>query len=291
MSEGAIDLEYYENGIKELLKKREDAEDWAVSVVINEEKCENIPVGASKMGGLPDLPPGVNYPERERYIDEHDKYFKNFKLPLICQLNLADLAQFDIKDGLPKTGMLYIFWDGGDPDYFKKKYNVHPLRAYYWNGDISTLTRRSADPVTEVRPEMKATFSEYKETLEMETVEWEGMVEDLLCEFESDCKDNGIDSREHEMYDKIHDLYYIESEANIYGGDKISGFRAGCKYNCPGDWNSFLQLDEHEGALWYAYIHVSTTDVKVNGKEYRYLSDAPEQVWTELHTSVEYDAD
>ncbi|MCR4890257.1 MAG: DUF1963 domain-containing protein [Ruminococcus sp.] len=289
MNENTLDLEYYQNGIKELLQKREEASDWATAIVINEENCDEVPVGASKMGGLPDLPPGINYPERERFIDEHDKYFKNFKLPLICQLNLADIAEYDVFDNLPKSGMLYIFWDGGDPGYFKKRYGIHTMRAFYWKGDISTLTRREADNITEVRPEKKVTFSTCKDIYGINEVDWQSMVEDLREELKGDCKDLGIDYEDIEEYQKIQDIFWLEDETSIYGGDKLSGFRAGLVRYGEDYWNGFLQLDEHEGSLWYAYInlHMST----VNGKYYYNQEDIEWQEWNEIGVSVEYDAD
>ena len=290
MGEKELDREYYVKEIEELLRKREEAEDWGIAVVLNEEECDDVPVGASKLGGLPDLPPGIDYPECEAFIDEKsDKYFKRAKLPLICQFNLADLAEYEVQDDLPKSGMLYIFWNGGDPGYFEKKYGIHTLRAYYWKGDISTLTRREADPDTEVRPEKKVSFSTHKDIVDMEESEWEDMLDELRYELESDCKEQGIDCSEVEEYDKIQDMFYMDDKTDIYGGDKLSGARAGCKYNDPEVWNGFLQLDEHTGSLWYAYINIRMS--KVNGKYYYNEEDIEWQEWNEIGARVDYDAD
>ncbi|MDE6520998.1 MAG: DUF1963 domain-containing protein [Ruminococcus sp.] len=81
-----------------------------------------IPIGASKTG-CPDLPPEIELPD----------------MSLVIQLNMCEIAESgaDIENLLPKTGMLYIFWnpepleDFEDPDY----------DIIYWDGDMSTLRR------------------------------------------------------------------------------------------------------------------------------------------------------
>ncbi len=60
------------------------------------ESKDEIPLGGSKFGGLPDLPEGFSYP-----------IFENQALPFIAQINLKDV-QFD-ETPLPKTGVLSFF--------------------------------------------------------------------------------------------------------------------------------------------------------------------------------------
>ncbi len=80
---------------------------------------DGVPVGASKSGGCPDLPPEIALPD----------------IPLLVQINLYELAESgaDIENLLPKTGMLYIFWN---QEIDECKYDV-----IYWDGDMSTLRR------------------------------------------------------------------------------------------------------------------------------------------------------
>ena len=65
---------------------------------------EKLPVGASKLFGAPDIYDGFEWPTIEVDGEEYD-------LSFIGQINLAEATKFD-KDGvLPKTGMLYFFYD------------------------------------------------------------------------------------------------------------------------------------------------------------------------------------
>jgi len=65
---------------------------------------ERLPIGASKLFGAPDIYDGFEWPTIEVDGEEYD-------LSFIGQINLAEATKFD-KDGvLPKTGMLYFFYD------------------------------------------------------------------------------------------------------------------------------------------------------------------------------------
>ncbi|CAN5604489.1 hypothetical protein BH09MYX1_BH09MYX1_24730 [soil metagenome] len=60
-------------------------------------------VGASKLGGRPDLAGKTTWPT---YEDDDDRY-----LPFLLQVNLADVKAFDIEGLLPKKGLLSFFVD------------------------------------------------------------------------------------------------------------------------------------------------------------------------------------
>ncbi|KEK24178.1 YwqG family protein [Bacillus gaemokensis] len=61
---------------------------------------DTLSIGRSKMGGVPDVPVGFEYPTYEGNI-----------LDFIAQFNLADLQDVGMSHDLPKTGMLYFFYD------------------------------------------------------------------------------------------------------------------------------------------------------------------------------------
>ncbi len=60
----------------------------------------SLPLGASRFGGLPDLPPGVAWPSRDEVPME-----------FIAQLRLADAAGLDPLGRLPATGHLWFFYN------------------------------------------------------------------------------------------------------------------------------------------------------------------------------------
>ena len=60
----------------------------------------DIPVGTSRLGGMPDLAPGFNWP-----------YWRDRPLAFLGQVNLADVAQYPFCSGLPHLGVLAFFYD------------------------------------------------------------------------------------------------------------------------------------------------------------------------------------
>lgn len=57
-----------------------------------------IPVGVSRLGGVPGMPPGTAWPA-----------VSGEPLPFVAKLCLAEVAPYDIHDKLPSTGHLAIF--------------------------------------------------------------------------------------------------------------------------------------------------------------------------------------
>jgi hypothetical protein len=78
---------------------------------------EIMPIGCSKLGGVPDLPPGIEWPS----TNGHSHRF-------FAQLRLDELSLFDVCGLLPwTTGMLYFFEDE---------------KVLYYDGDMTILTPR-----------------------------------------------------------------------------------------------------------------------------------------------------
>ncbi len=108
-----------------------------------------LPIGASKFGGLPDLPPDVAWPE---YVNEYGETEGMIESPgFLAQFNMQEMARHDPEGILPKTGMLYVFcatWICalmGDGDEEPAHW-----RILHSNADVSTLQRtQPPNPVPE----------------------------------------------------------------------------------------------------------------------------------------------
>ena len=109
-----------------------------------------IPVGASKMGGGADLPPGVEWPSWHE------------PMAFIAQLNLAEVAPYDREGALPDHGLLSFFYEtDGEPLYaerwglpeetpYDEAYYHKPVhlswRVLYHEGDPATFIRHQIPP-------------------------------------------------------------------------------------------------------------------------------------------------
>ncbi len=61
---------------------------------------DTLPIGASRVGGVPDVPPGFNWP-----------HYKDSPLSFIAQLQLAEIPLDMIDLSLPTKGTLFFFYD------------------------------------------------------------------------------------------------------------------------------------------------------------------------------------
>jgi uncharacterized protein (TIGR02996 family) len=89
----------------------------AVSVLTTRAADAKIPVGASKFGGGPDLPPEAKWP-----------VYRGAPLSFLAQINLAELAPSPACRELPASGMLSVFChydpDGGNDDFPKGSWKL-----------------------------------------------------------------------------------------------------------------------------------------------------------------------
>lgn len=77
----------------------------AIALTAREAVAEDLAVAATRLGGDPDLARGTGWPVEP-----------GWEFEFVAQLNLADLAPFDVRDRLPQRGTL-TFFTSHDQDY------------------------------------------------------------------------------------------------------------------------------------------------------------------------------
>ncbi|MEO1165415.1 MAG: DUF1963 domain-containing protein, partial [Chloroflexota bacterium] len=87
-----------------------------------------LAIGQSKLGGRPDLPKEMDWMSRPR--EDGDVVYLWF----IGQINLVDVAGYDVEHLLPKRGILYFF-----VNFIRKR-----GRVLYYKGNLSELERKVA---------------------------------------------------------------------------------------------------------------------------------------------------
>ena len=121
-----------------------------------------IAKGTSKIGGFPDLPPEIPYPTMSGYSckrgDDTERYEKS-AMQLVAQINLADIADLDIENKLPHTGILYFFWSGEIDSIHQTNKWVESIadapensayhKVIWYNGDLANL-KRTEPPVQSI---------------------------------------------------------------------------------------------------------------------------------------------
>jgi len=100
---------------------------------------DDLPLGASRFGGLPDLPAVLHWPACEGRALAH-----------IAQLNLSEVAPLDHRDLLPSRGWLYFFFDTADETPFAEHRGGPSWRVLHFDGTLGGLCR--SEPPAAIRP-------------------------------------------------------------------------------------------------------------------------------------------
>lgn len=95
------------------------------AIALNVEPCADavMPVGASKFGGAPDVPAAFEWP-----------LWNGRPLGFLAQINLREVAPFDVENVLPPSGLLAFFYEVEDPDTTDVS-TPGSWRACYLQGD------------------------------------------------------------------------------------------------------------------------------------------------------------
>ncbi len=111
-----------------------------VVLVAKDAPDSKLRVGASKIGGVPDLPPTAVWPK-----------VSGRPLAFLAQLDLNDVRR-DLDWGLPHEGMLWFFYDAAQqPDGYSPA-DRHSFRVLYSSGNLHRLGRAMPPPGLELPP-------------------------------------------------------------------------------------------------------------------------------------------
>lgn len=92
---------------------------------------DDIPIGGSRIGGVPDAPADFKWPE-----------WKGGPLDFLAQFNLAELYCEEFGKELPNTGWLYFFWDVLEYEHEDGcGLNPQAWRVIHFDGQADSLQR------------------------------------------------------------------------------------------------------------------------------------------------------
>ena len=176
-------------------------------------------IGGSRIGGIPDLPPEIDWPWGKLEVAKK-KFFGFGKsartlvekpMSFIAQINLSEMTDFDTSMTLPHAGILYFFYDSEQSVWGFDPKDASMFKVLFYTGSIDRL-----------RP------TEFPEGLEKR-----GRFKGSRLEMRSE---TSIPSTDHEVYDELSeddldwfmDEFYKEEEIH-----KIGGYADGDKYHRP----------------------------------------------------------
>lgn len=183
---------------------------------------EQVGVGRSKLGGLPDLPPTMDWP-----------VWKGQPLSFIGQFNMAEVVPFDSDKSLPQTGFLYVFYEANE----QSVWGFDPgdrgaWRILYFDGPASELARRTKPPFETSGSVPKAQFNECPIEFS-KGVSLPGSVSSVVDTLK-------LTEQEHENYSE-----FLEDVAELFGDGPAYHHFLGYPQQIQGEMELECQLVSH----------------------------------------------
>ncbi len=194
---------------------------------------QQVPLGASKIGGLCDLPAGMPWPA-----------WRGESLTALAQFNLAEVAQAAGENLLPASGMLYFFYEMRLEKWMAYPDEQDGWRVCYYTGDVSLLVRRAppAPPIATDLPALRPHSVTFMPAATMPPP-------DSL-----DVEQLGLDAAEKRLYE------VVEREVNAFG-HQLLGHPKQVQFDMQREralvahgltWPVFRKLSSHEQATMLA---------------------------------------
>ena len=206
-------------------------------------------VGASKLGGAPDLPPGVTWP-----------VWKSASMSFIAQVQLSDVRPFDAEHRLPATGLLLFFYDAQ-----QQTYGADPADRGGWQVrsvvGAQPQLRRAAPPAdlpaaSRFRPcaltfSRAATLPQRPEVL-LPQLDWTSAERQLYDDFVMTLLGSTDPAApRHQLLghpDTLQDDMHLQCALVANGIGDINDPRAAALAKTAPDWQLLLQIDSDEQA-------------------------------------------
>lgn len=117
-------------GLTDLAKSIDQIARNSIRITATPGDESNLPIGASKLGGSPDLPAGTAWPE-----------WKGQPQSFIAQIHLEELWQYDLDKVLPQSGMLWFFYDAKQETFGESPDDRGGWQLIYKPGETGELKR------------------------------------------------------------------------------------------------------------------------------------------------------
>jgi uncharacterized protein YwqG len=229
-----------------------------------------LKIGASKLGGVPDLPPGAAWP-----------VLKGQPQSFIAQIRLEDARQYDTAKVLPQSGMLWFFYDAQQQTFGADPSDRGGWQVLFMDGDLGKLQRTPAPSTLPALSQFHAcslgfanemTLSQQPQ-LEIPDLDWtdaeQQQYEALLWTFPGQADRAMPHHRLLGNPDTIQDDMRLECQLASHGVTDINDPRAAALTEGAMDWLLLLQVDTDElqsGMRWgnagMLYYWITSADLQ-----------------------------
>jgi uncharacterized protein YwqG len=213
----------------------------------------SLKIGVSKLGGVPDLPPDVSWPQ-----------WKGVPQSFIAQIRLEDVQPYDANKVLPSQGMLWFFYDARQETYGENPDDRGGWLVLFKDDDLGGLQRASFPATLPAESRFKACSVQFTQEvtlpqqpeLDIPHFDWtdkeQEQYEQLLSTFPDSADHAAIHNRLLGNPDTLQDDMRLQCQLTTHGivdmdDPRVDELSKGAK-----DWQLLLQVDsdEHAGMRW-----------------------------------------
>jgi uncharacterized protein YwqG len=213
----------------------------------------NMPIGASRLGGLPDLPAHISWPA-----------WQGVPQSFVAQLRLEELQAYDIQKLLPPKGMLWFFYAAQQDIYGDDPANKGAWQVLFAESGLEHLQRLSAPTQLSQDARFKPCALSYaseltlavQPELEIPGLQWDNNQQKKYdTVFAAFHKDDDFSIPHHRMFgfaDVLQDDMREQSQLYSLGITDWDSPEAQKLAQSANDWQLLLQVDTDEtiGMRW-----------------------------------------
>lgn len=213
----------------------------------------SLKIGTSKLGGVPDLPPGMSWPQ-----------WKGVPQSFIAQIRLEDVQPYDIDKVLPARGMLWFFYDAAQETYGEDPVDQGGWFVFFKDDSLAGLQRVSVPATLPAESRFKACSIHFareltlpqQPELEIPHFDWtddeQDHYEQLLSSFPDPADHAAIHHRLLGNSDTLQDDMRLQCQLTTHGVVDMDDPRVDELSKGAMDWQLLLQVDsdEHAGMRW-----------------------------------------
>ena len=278
MDKAMVQVAFTSAGLRRLEKDIDLIAQDSIRIYATPTEDSTLPVGVSKIGGVPDLPAATAWPE-----------WNGIPQSFIAQIRLDDVHAIDTQGLLPSDGMLWFFYDAKQETYGENPSDSGGWRVFYAE-HIPPLQRIPAPatlPSTSRFGACSLTYSveitlDQQPQLDIPNFDWtaeeQQKYEQLLASFPSaEARTTPPHHRLLGYPDTIQDDMRVQCELVSQGITDTDDAHAAELQKNANEWQLLLQIDTDEriGMRWASsgmlYFWIKRDDLRSRSFEHTWL--------------------
>jgi uncharacterized protein YwqG len=249
MDKASLRAAFTAAGLSRLLKDIDYISKTAIRLSTTTVDESNLPIGASKLGGTPDLAADITWPE-----------WKGLPQSFIAQIRLEDVRPYDTDHLLPQSGLLWFFYDAKQETYGDNPADSGGWRVLFSNDPSEHLQRTPAPAALPPSSRFKTCSIDFSSKITLSqfpqldvpnfdwTLEEQKKYENLLSTFPNPTEHAAIQDQLLGFPDTLQDDMPLQCQLVSNGVTDPNDPLATALSQGAKDWQLLLQVDSDENA-------------------------------------------